>query len=198
MFFVCQYLSECVTAVSLSILLYSVHCLLVLYNLLGLHIPANNTLFVEEISSKLAQKEKHLTLEFLSEAVTSLQKNTTAHKQYILLYIKPWLFNLDKFCSGEEREKKKIHNILAVFIQLGISSAELFPTLQAEIWRSIATIPSILQFVLEYFFKASYNAGLNSVKAEMLTETTVTLASVNSELVAQITINTMLKVCTYL
>jgi len=151
---------------------------------------------VEEISSKLAQKEKHLTLEFLSEAVTSLQNNNTAHKQYILLYIKPWLFNLDKFCSGgEEREKNKIHNILAVFVQLGISSAELFPTLQAEIWRSIATIPSILQFVLEYFFRASYNAGLNSVKAEMLTETTVTLASINSQLVAQITINTMLKVC---
>lgn len=164
---------------------------------LGLHIPANNTLLVEEISSKLAQREKHLTLEFLSEAVTSLQKNDTAHKQYVLLYIRPWLFNLDKFCSvGEEREKKKIHNILAVFIQLSISSAELFPTLQAEIWQSIATVPSILEFVLDYFFKAGYHAGLKSVKAEMLTETTVTLASVNPELVAQVTINTMLKVCT--
>ena len=161
----------------------------------GLHIPANNTLFVKEISTKLAEKEKHLTLEFLSEALTSLQKNGTNDRQLILLYIKPWLFNLEKFCLGEEREKKKIHNILGVLVQLGISSPELFPMLQAEIWNSMASLPELLSFMLDYFFKLASNAGLSSVKTEILAETTVTLATVNVKLVANITITAMLKVC---
>ena len=168
-----------------------------LHTYIGLHIPANNTLFVKDISAKLAEKEKQLTLELLSEALTSLQKNGTTDRQLILLYIKPWLFNLEKFCSGEEREKKKVHNILGVLVQLGISSPELFPMLQAEIWNSIATLPDLLPFVLEYFFKSGNNAGLNCVKTEILAETTVTLATVNTKSVANITITAMLKVCAH-
>lgn len=164
--------------------------------MLGLHIPANNTLFVKNVSTQLAEKEKQLTLELLSEALTSLQKNGTTNKQLILLYIKPWLLNLEKFCSGEEREKKIIHNILGVLIQLGISSPELFPMLQSEIWSSIASSPELLSFTLDYFFKSGSNAGLNSAKTEILAETTITLATVNTKLVASITITAMLKVCT--
>ena len=152
-------------------------------------------MFVKDISAKLAEKEKQLTLELLSEALTSLQKNSTTDRQLILLYIKPWLFNLEKFCLGEEREKKKIHNMLGVLVQLGISSPELFPMLQAEIWNSVASLPELLSFVLDYFFKSASNAGLNSVKTEILAETTVTLAMVNAKLVSNITVTTMLKVC---
>ena len=151
-------------------------------------------MFVKDISAKLAEKEKQLTLELLSEALTSLQKNGTTDRQLILLYTKPWLFNLEKFCSDEEREKKKIHNILGVLVQLGISSPELFPMLQAEIWSSIASLSEFLPFVLDYFFKSGSNAGLNSMKTETLAETTVTLATVNTKCVANVTINAMLKV----
>ena len=161
---------------------------------LGLHIPANNTLFVKDISAQLAEKEKQLTLELLSEALTGLQKNGISDRQLILLYIKPWLFNLEKFCSGEDKEKKKIQNILGVLVQLGISSPELFPMLQAEIWSSIAALPELLAFVLDYFFKSGSNAGLSSVKTEILAETTVTLATVNTKLVANIIVSAMLKV----
>lgn len=154
-------------------------------------------MFVKDISSKLAEKEKQLTLELLSEALTNLQKNGMMDRQLILLYIKPWLFNLEKFCSGEEREKKKIHNILGVLVQLGISSPELFPMLQAEIWNSIASSLELLPFVMDYFFKSSSNAGLNSVKTEILAETTVTLATINAKLVAKITVTAMLKVVFY-
>ena len=160
----------------------------------GLHVPANNILFVKDISAKLAEKEKQLTLELLSEALTGLQKNRITDRQLILLYVKPWLFNLEKFCSGEEREKKRIHNILGVLIQLGISSPELFPMLQAEIWNTIASSPELLPFVLDYFFKSGGNAGLNNVKTEILAETMVTLATVNTKLVANVTITAMLKV----
>ena len=41
-----------------------------LYQSEGLCIPANNTLFIESISSTLAKNESHLTLEFVKECIT--------------------------------------------------------------------------------------------------------------------------------
>ena len=54
----------------------------------------NTAPFVMTVSKELAQKEPHLTLEFLSEVVAGFQKYSQALKQFCLDYMSPWLPNL--------------------------------------------------------------------------------------------------------
>lgn len=54
----------------------------------------NTAPFVMTISKELAQKEPHLTLEFLSEVVAGFQRYSPALKQFCLAYLSPWLPNL--------------------------------------------------------------------------------------------------------
>lgn len=44
-----------------------------MFLLIGLLIPANNTIFIKSISEKLAANEPHLTLEFLEECIQGKQ-----------------------------------------------------------------------------------------------------------------------------
>ena len=57
-------------------------------------VPMNTAPFVMKVSNELAQKEPHLTLEFLSEIVAGFQQYSPALKQFCLAYMSPWLPNL--------------------------------------------------------------------------------------------------------
>ena len=54
----------------------------------------NTAPFVMTVSKELAQKEPHLTLEFLLEVVACFHKFSPALKQFCLAYMSPWLPNL--------------------------------------------------------------------------------------------------------
>ncbi|VEL25113.1 unnamed protein product [Protopolystoma xenopodis] len=73
----------------------------------GLCIPANNTLFIAEISKRLAQLEPHLTLEFLDECIQVFSTSTIEMKHLCLEYMTPWLRNLTRFCRGDEAKRHK-------------------------------------------------------------------------------------------
>ena len=62
----------------------------------GLCIPANNTIFIKSISEKLAEKEPHLTLEFLEECIQGFGNSNIEMKHLCLEYITPWLPNLTR------------------------------------------------------------------------------------------------------
>lgn len=57
-------------------------------------VPMNTAPFVMTVSRELAQKEPHLTLEFLSEVVAGFQQYSPALKQFCLAYLSPWMPNL--------------------------------------------------------------------------------------------------------
>lgn len=63
----------------------------------GLCIPANNTIFIKSISEKLAEKEPHLTLEFLEECIQGFGNSNIEMKHLCLEYITPWLPNLTRY-----------------------------------------------------------------------------------------------------
>lgn len=80
-------------------ILYHVFCMVAtaiisLNNILDLCLPMNTAPFVLTVSKELAQKEHHLTLEFLSEVVAGFQQYSPALKQFCLAYMSPWLPNL--------------------------------------------------------------------------------------------------------
>lgn len=55
----------------------------------GLCIPSNNTIFIKEVSEKLATNEPHLTLEFLEECIQGFQRSTIELKHLCLEYMTP-------------------------------------------------------------------------------------------------------------
>lgn len=72
----------------------------------------NTAPFVMTVSKELAQKEPHLTLEFLSEVIAGFQQYSPALKQFCVAYISPWLPNLSLTlfeATATEQEKVNIH-----------------------------------------------------------------------------------------
>eukprot|EP01156_Anaeramoeba_ignava_P024002 Anaeramoba_ignava/c21878_g1_i1.p2 GENE.c21878_g1_i1~~c21878_g1_i1.p2 ORF type:complete len:925 (-),score=279.30 c21878_g1_i1:39-2813(-) len=82
----------------------------------GLCVPQSHTSFVIDLSKKLAQSEKHLTLEFLRECLKYFRQASLHAKHLCLEYMAPWIPNLkDYVCkyssinnSDDSNNNKKI------------------------------------------------------------------------------------------
>ncbi|ESO97611.1 hypothetical protein LOTGIDRAFT_104331 [Lottia gigantea] len=152
----------------------------------GLCIPANNTIFIKSISIKLAEKEPHLTLEFLEECIQGFGNSNIEMKHLCLEYITPWLPNLTRFCKhNDENKRQKVALILDKLITMTIEEDEMYPSIQAKIWGNIGQIGDLLDMVLDSFIKRSVTGGLGSIQAEIMADTAVALTSANVLLVSR-------------
>ncbi|XP_074643053.1 neurofibromin-like [Tubulanus polymorphus] len=152
----------------------------------GLCIPANNTIFIKSISEKLAEKEPHLTLEFLEECIQGFRNSNIEMKHLCLEYMTPWLPNLTRFCrQTDEQRKQKVSLILDKLITMTIEEVEMYPSIQAKIWGNIGQVGELLDMVLDSFIKRSVAGGLGSIHAEIMADTAVALASANVQLVSR-------------
>ncbi|XP_031626332.1 neurofibromin isoform X2 [Contarinia nasturtii] len=161
----------------------------------GLCIPSNNTIFIQEVSEKLANNEPHLTLEFLEECIQGFQRSTIELKHLCLEYMTPWLKNLVRFCkSSDDTKKLKVSQILERLINLTIEQKEMYPSIQAKIWGAIGQIPELIDMVLDNFIQKSVISGLGSPQVEIMADTAVALASANVQLVAKKVIGRLCRV----
>uniref|UniRef100_H3BYU9 Neurofibromin n=1 Tax=Tetraodon nigroviridis TaxID=99883 RepID=H3BYU9_TETNG len=162
----------------------------------GLCIPANNTLFIVSISKTLAANEPHLTLEFLEECISGFSKSSIELKHLCLEYMTPWLLNLVRFCKHNDDAKRlRVTAILDKLITMTINEKQMYPSIQAKIWGSLGQITDLLDVVLDSFIKTSATGGLGSIKAEVMADTAVALASGNVKLVSsKVVIGRMCKI----
>ncbi|XP_051540739.1 neurofibromin isoform X1 [Myxocyprinus asiaticus] len=161
----------------------------------GLCIPANNTLFIVSISKTLAANEPHLTLEFLEECISGFSKSSIELKHLCLEYITPWLLNLVRFCKhSDDAKRQRVTAILDKLITMTINENQMYPSIQAKIWGSLGQITDLLDVVLDSFIKTSATGGLGSIKAEVMADTAVALASGNVKLVSSKVIIRMCKI----
>ncbi|CAF93227.1 unnamed protein product, partial [Tetraodon nigroviridis] len=161
----------------------------------GLCIPANNTLFIVSISKTLAANEPHLTLEFLEECISGFSKSSIELKHLCLEYMTPWLLNLVRFCKHNDDAKRlRVTAILDKLITMTINEKQMYPSIQAKIWGSLGQITDLLDVVLDSFIKTSATGGLGSIKAEVMADTAVALASGNVKLVSSKVIGRMCKI----
>lgn len=111
----------------------------------GLCIPSNNTIFIKEVSEKLATNEPHLTLEFLEECIQGFQRSTIELKHLCLEYMTPWLPNLVRFCkpTDEGKRQKQVAQILEKLINLTIEQKEMYPSIQAKIWGNLGQVRDV-------------------------------------------------------
>ncbi|XP_065116701.1 neurofibromin isoform X1 [Paramisgurnus dabryanus] len=161
----------------------------------GLCIPANNTLFIVSISKTLAANEPHLTLEFLEECISGFSKSSIELKHLCLEYMTPWLLNLVRFCKhSDDAKRQRVTAILDKLITMTINEKQMYPSIQAKIWGSLGQITDLLDVVLDSFIKTSATGGLGSIKAEVMADTAVALASGNVKLVSSKVIIRMCKI----
>ncbi|KRZ17579.1 Neurofibromin, partial [Trichinella zimbabwensis] len=163
----------------------------------GLLIPANNTIFIKNISEKLAMNETHLTLEFLHECIQGFRQSPIDLKHLCLEYITPWLGNLPRFCrvSGNDNSKRRaVSKVLDKLITLTIEEIEMYPSIQAKIWGSIGRLSELLDIILDRFLKRSITGGFGSMPAEVMADTSVALAAANTKLVSDILIGRLMQV----
>ncbi|XP_067288573.1 neurofibromin isoform X4 [Pseudorasbora parva] len=161
----------------------------------GLCIPANNTLFIVSISKTLAANEPHLTLEFLEECISGFSKSSIELKHLCLEYMTPWLLNLVRFCKhSDDAKRQRVSAILDKLITMTINEKQMYPSIQAKIWGSLGQITDLLDVVLDSFIKTSATGGLGSIKAEVMADTAVALASGNVKLVSSKVIIRMCKI----
>ncbi|XP_046839575.1 neurofibromin-like isoform X2 [Xenia sp. Carnegie-2017] len=161
----------------------------------GLCIPANNTIFIVGISISLASKEPQLTLEFLQECITGFKKSNHELKHLCLEYMAPWFPNLSRYCKEPSRgdKRSKVNAILEDLIELTIAEkGAMYPSIQAKIWGNMGKVTELVDTVLDSFIKASTTGGLGSVKAEVMADTAVALATANVHVVSSKFINRVL------
>ncbi|XP_018650060.1 putative neurofibromin [Schistosoma mansoni] len=151
----------------------------------GLCIPGNNTLFITEISNRLAQLEPHLTLEFLEECIQGFSRSSIEMKHLCLEYITPWLPNLTRFCRSDDSKRQKVNVIIDKLITLTIEEEQMYPSIQIKIWGKLGQVPQLLGLVLDNFIQRSVSCGLGSLQAEIMADTSVALAAVNKQLVSK-------------
>jgi neurofibromin 1 len=158
-------------------------------------VPMNTAPFVMTVSKELAQKEPHLTLEFLSEVVAGFQQYSPALKQFCLAYLSPWLPNLSlSLCEATATEHEKLIRLVDMLVALTISEDAIYPLIQSYVWAKIGAEPKVLKGVLDSFIRMGISDGLGSRKLEVLADTAVTLEqSANGAVVTEV-IKKMLKV----
>ncbi|XP_061460989.1 neurofibromin isoform X3 [Rhineura floridana] len=143
----------------------------------------------------LAANEPHLTLEFLEECISGFSKSSIELKHLCLEYMTPWLLNLVRFCKhNDDAKRQRVTAILDKLITMTINEKQMYPSIQAKIWGSLGQITDLLDVVLDSFIKTSATGGLGSIKAEVMADTAVALASGNVKLVSSKVIGRMCKI----
>lgn len=138
----------------------------------GLCIPSNNTIFIKQISEKLALNASHLTLEFLEECIQGFRSSNIELKHLCLEYMTSWLPNLTRFCKQtDDNKRQRVATILDKLITLTIEEVEMYPSIQAKIWGNIGQISDLLDLTLDSFIKRSVTSGLGSNQAETMADT---------------------------
>ncbi|KAI9486703.1 MAG: hypothetical protein EXX96DRAFT_550220 [Benjaminiella poitrasii] len=155
-----------------------------LLNAKDLCIPSNNSDFIVNISKSLARSKAHLTLEFLSEALTGFENSDNSMRQLCLDYMAPWLLNLSLFAQNSLDNHKqgsiKAKEVLVHLIDLTVSRLELYKHIQAKIWKTIAEAEDIIDLVVDSFVRYSVKSGIGSSQAEIIADTLVTMSSTSS------------------
>ncbi|WRT69099.1 uncharacterized protein IL334_006083 [Kwoniella shivajii] len=150
---------------------------------LGLSIPSNSLSFVIDLSRALANSVPHLTLEFLKEWTIGFSKADTPLKTACLLYVGPWLSNLDQFSKPTREDGmesiKQVKEIVRALI--GITVAErtrLHLAIQEQVWAILThSHESLAEIVVSELIHCAVDAGIGSDKAECIGDILVSVSS---------------------
>ncbi|CAO3591302.1 unnamed protein product [Absidia cylindrospora] len=139
-------------------------------------LPPNCFKFVAKISGRLAHTEKQLTLEFLNECFVGFEKSTEEQRYLCLHYMTPWIPNLGGTSHGTLEEVTRTKEILRMLI--GITVKNIHISIQTKLWKTLGSVGSVRDIVLDVSLDISKEYGLGSHEAESMADTCVTLSNI--------------------
>ena len=100
---------------------------MVLFYVIGVCIPKNDTEWIIGISTKLAFTQDELTFELFREWFNGYKISDESDKRLCIKYIVPWLTNLGKIYSGatgDDQVVNKTKEILQMLIETTVNANE--------------------------------------------------------------------------
>jgi hypothetical protein len=106
-------------------------------------IPEDPSTFVIRLSSRLAHFASHLTLDFITEVCSRMDKATAAQRINCLQYLSPWIPNLAKYCDPAnplyEHSGARLRDAIRLLVDLTTSDygVSLAPDRRIQIYSRV-------------------------------------------------------------
>ncbi|KAJ3452613.1 gtpase-activator protein for ras-like gtpases [Anaeramoeba flamelloides] len=161
----------------------------------GLSIPQSHTSFVVNLSKAISQNEKHITLEFLYEAVKHYNEASSEGKHLCLMGMGMGIrmrMRMKKIkVTIKIKMKKKIKNyllkkIIVNLLNITLQENKLYPAILVHIWKSISSVIELFELVLNVFVEQSIAFGINTIKSERIAQIVVTVSSSHPEIFSKL------------
>ncbi|GBE80125.1 hypothetical protein SCP_0213280 [Sparassis crispa] len=132
--------------------------------------------FLVQLNEGLAGFAPQLTLDFISETVSGLNKASTVQRVNCLHYISAWIRNMHYFTNPAskyyEQSGAKFRDCVRVLIELTLAEQELHYLVQKYIWLEFAKYDSSVVYpVLDELMRAAVDGGIGSSRGEIVAKT---------------------------
>ncbi|THH13571.1 hypothetical protein EW146_g6666 [Bondarzewia mesenterica] len=150
----------------------------------GLWIAGPVLPFLMILSERIASLVPQLTLDFISEVSTTLDKADQSQRLHCLSYMGPWLRNLAQFVDptsqSYDHSGAKLRDCIRLLIDLTIADPQTLPIAQKSIWAEIGKLdPTLVSTVVEELMRAAVDGGLGSQRCETVALIMMPLSSIN-------------------
>src|SRR5947199_2364027 len=135
-------------------------------HLIGLSIPADSMSLIVGVSEKLSITEPQLTFDFLTEFFVGWAKSPQQQRPLNILYMAPWLANLQSqvlaLDGDSEKGKERLANLARKLIEITVNETNLYTLFQQNVWSVISKDESLLEVFFEELMKSAMNFGFGS------------------------------------
>jgi neurofibromin 1 len=140
-----------------------------------LRIPLNVEDFIVRISQELSITEKSLTFEYLTECLNEYPKYPPRQKYFALLYIEPWIGNLESFLQEDEDKTKQLcYQIISGLIYETKDDTTML--VQSRIWKTIGQQISLAQVFVQAIIDRACVVSPYAKEKDVLLSVLVTMA----------------------
>ncbi|KAF7964396.1 hypothetical protein HWV62_8641, partial [Athelia sp. TMB] len=146
-------------------------------------IPEDPNTFVNQISHQLANFVPKMTLDFITEVASGMDKAIPAQRINCLQYMRPWIPNLAKFCDPSsplyEHSGAKLRDVIRLLVDLTTADHGILSMLQKYVWSEISQLDvTLVNVVLDELMRAAIDGGAGSKRCEVVARTVASLSPI--------------------
>ncbi|RDB19915.1 Neurofibromin [Hypsizygus marmoreus] len=147
-------------------------------------IPGDPSAFVTQLSEKIAGFAPQLTLDFIMEVVSGMEKTSkTAQRISCIHYISPWMKNLALFSNPTsslyERSGARLRDCIRKLTEVSSTYPEITSTIQRYIWAEVGKLdPVIIDVILDEIVRKATDGGMGTRQCEAIAHAIASMSSI--------------------
>ncbi|TFY83118.1 hypothetical protein EWM64_g893 [Hericium alpestre] len=150
----------------------------------GVWLPGSALPWLPGMSERIASLVPHLTLDFVCEVSTAVEKAAKEQRLHCLTYMSPWLKHLPLFVdptfASYDHSGAKMRDCIRLLIDITLSDPTTLPISHRLIWAEIAKLDSpVINVVLDELMRAAIDGGLGSQRCEIIATVMAPLSSIH-------------------